>query len=499
MPEPKPKRNLTTEQQEVVDEINQAVSEMRKAHDSELAALRANVSEAQAAVEAVKATLSHSQVQADLDRFLAIEEHLAKLPVEGEANIGERLVDLETALQRLEDAPAGTASAGAFDPRAQAREVFKDEVASSPVWSELIDHDPALTAEYYNDFAKYIAAGNKAALGVPGDLRTQAARAYNYVEDVVNNPRNLRSHGIDRLMNTLSSDFDPGLGMVVPPTVAQRVVRKAYELSPLVADSGRATTASKVWPFLRDTGWEPTVRTRGEREDVVEDDENDELYEEDEIAVHELSVTTRLTLVMIEDGIDVISEYERRTALATGKRFAVLAHRGKGGKKEPLGLTNDTHVPRLKSGAADTIPWRALLNLGLDLEPFYEPGAMYYLSKGALKSAVFATDGIGQYIWEPTQTNGAPSLIHGYPWKRDAWLSNETGVSEMGVSFATGATPVLFGNVGEACVAVERLGARALIDDVTKKGWRKYWTRRRWGWGVVQPAGLRLLEVGVDA
>lgn len=491
------KKNLTPEQQTVLDEVRQELREIRGSFETRVeAATRELRDETAAKLTALRETLAEARVQEGLDKITDFETHLAALPVEGDESFPDRLSAVEASVQQLAKGPGGAGGpAGKTDLRAQVMETLADQIAFNPQLGDMIRHDPALSTEYLNALTVYLTRGRGA---LHGDRAKLAAQANDFGERVLNKPKDVRTAGgVEAVMNTLTSDFDPGLGMRVPAPLAARIVRKAFELSPLLADSGRTSTAAAIYPYLRDTGWEPDVAERGEREDVLEDDENDELFQEEQIDVHEEQVTTRLTLVMIEDGVDVISEYETRTARVLGKKASFKVHFGTG-TKMPLGLQRDPAVAKVLTGSADSLPFRALLHASLDLDPEYEAGARYYLSKGGTKAAVLATNSVGDYIWQPSQQDGSPSLLHGYAWRRDPYLTNETAVTETGVTFATGAHPALFGNVGVGCLYVERLGLQVQIDDVTKKGWRKYWSRRRWGWGVVDPAALRLVEVGTS-
>lgn len=485
------RRNLSSQQREAVDQISQELAEIRESHETRCDGMSSEIS-------ALRETLENQDVQGALDRLTSVEESLAQIPLEGDESILDRLGDTEVALQRLANGGGGGSGSTGHDMRAQAREIWTEEIARNPVWNQLVENDPALSNEYLEALATYISRG-KDVIVANQDLRSLAARANAFQTNVLNKPDAIRSAGgvTPEVMASLTTDFDPGFGMAVPMPIATRIIRKAFELSPVLADSGRVSTTSKTYPYLKDTGWDPTVRVRGEREDLIEDDDNDELFEEAEIHVHEESVTTRLSLVMIEDGVDVIQEYEFRTGRGLGKKASWKIHHGSG-TKQPLGLSKDTNVIRVMTETADSLPFDAFLNAQLDLDPEYEAGAKYYLSKGATKAAVLAKNAVGSYQWSPSQTDGTPSLLHGYTWSRDPYMSNETAVEDTGVTFATGALPVLFGNVGVSCLNVERLGLQVQIDDVTKKGWRKYWTRRRWGWGIVDYAGLRLVEVGTS-
>lgn len=475
--------NSGTPKIDSAEKAAQLLSELRQDIDTRVKALEDRD-------RAVGEAFSEERFKEGIDGYFEGEEWLAEMR---DADVLNRLGDIDVALQRLSKGgglPEGADSA----IRAEALKAYAEKIERSPQLRKIVENDPSLSADYMAALENFLIGGKDA---MTRDAQQLAGRAQSYENRVIHDPKRIRDSGeaIPEILNTLSTDFNPGLGMRVPVPVATRIIRKAFEMSPILMDSGRATTTAKVYPYIADTGWEPEVRTRGEREDLIEDDDNDELFIEKEINVHEEDVTTRVTLVMLEDGIDVVGEYETRTARALGRKAASKIHNGNG-VKMPTGLQVDTSVPHVLSGTVDSLPWRAFINAQVDIHPVWDVGASWYLSKGAMKSAVLATNAIGDYYWSPSGTDGTPSLFHGSTWKRDAWLDNETAVTDDGVTFATGATPALYGNVGEGCLYVERLGLSVLIDDLTKKGWRKYWSRRRWGWGVVNPAALRLLEVG---
>lgn len=474
---------LNAGQKAMVEEIGQTVSEIR----DEATAVKIRLEDTESGLTAIRQTLSKGSVQDAMDKVIALEEKLA-----------ERISDIDLKLGRMSHGPDPSAGDGVPRMRAQAMEILNEVIARNPVMAENISHDPALTDEYQVVLINWLANG-KDSIYANADRRALAATAGSFQQRVYHDPLGAsQAGGISKIVNTLSTDFDPGWGMAVPIPIATRIVRRASEFSPLLVDSGQASTTSRIYPYLVDTGNDPEVRVRGERQDVIEDDDNDELFQEKEIIIYEENVTTRLTLVMIEDGIDVIREYETRTARSLGKVASQKIHFGSG-TKQPLGLLNDLTVVRVKTETTNSLPFRVLMNVAMDMDPEFEANARFYLSKGGLKAAVLADDGEGRFLWQSSQQDGTPSLLHGFTWKKDAYLTSETDVKDTGVEFATGAFPAFFGNPAEACLMVERLGLQVGIDDITKKGWRKYWTRRRWGWGVVNPAALRLVEVGVTA
>lgn len=491
MPDPKNKpaktpRTLSVEAREVVDEVQELVEGIRAQHQEDLTALRSELAEAK--------TLSNSSVQEALDKALALEETLATLTT-GEASLPDRLADIEVSLQRMEKGEVGAENG--FNPRKDAMKMFADQLTMDPSLSEQLEKDPRLATDYWSAMMVYMRSGGGAVTGT--DRAGILAKGRSWVETVLDQPKAFAAPGsiTDAVLNSLSTDFAPGAGIMVPITLEQRILRKAFETSPLLELSGSVNTAGPEYRFLVETGNDLDSQERGERQDFDSDEENDELFELRKIPVHEETVTVRLTLHQVEDSaMNLLDELENLTSRRLRKRASWKVHNGDG-TDQPLGLSQDPVVPVVKTGTANSLPFRTLLNLALDLDPEYEANAQYLLSKGGTKAAVLATNAIGGYVWSPSQLDGTPTLLHGYRWRRDAYLSNETSVEETGVRFATGAKPVAFGDFEQGCRRVTRLGLTVIRDEITKPGWVKYNWRRRWGWGVALGEALRVMEVGI--
>lgn len=479
-------RNLSTEAKAIVTEIEGLVEGVRAQHAADVKALREELGTAE--------TMSKASVQEALDKVVAMEESLNTITT-GDTSLTERLGDIEVAIQKMEKGEAGAGSK--FDPRADAFKMFADAVSMDPCLSEQIEQDPRLAADYWASMMLYMRGGGAAVSGT--DHAKALGRGRDWVNKVVDNPQAFQKPGsiTDSVMNSLSTDFAPGAGILVPVTLETRILRKAFETSPLLELSGQVNTAGPEYRFLVETGNDLKSQERGEREDFLTDEDNDELFEMRKIPVHEETVTVRLTLQQVEDtAVNLLDELENLTSRRLRKRASWKVHNGDG-TDMPLGLLKDPLVPVVKTGTANSLPFRALLHASLDLDPDYETAAQFLLSKGGAKAAVLTTNSIGDYVWQPSATDGTPTLLHGYRWRRDAYLTNETAVEETGVRFATGAKPVAFGDFEQGCRRVTRLGLTVIRDEVTKPGWIKYHWRRRWGWGVALGESLRVLEVGV--
>ena len=80
-------------------------------------------------------------------------------------------------------------------------------------------------------------------------------------------------------------------------------------------------------------------------------------------------------------------------------------------------------------------------------------------------------DSDGAYIWTPGLAAGQPSQLLGYP----------ISIWEQMDDVAAAAHPIAFGNFKRGYLLVDRVGLRITVDQVTKPGFVKFYTRRREG------------------
>ncbi|HEU4986870.1 MAG TPA: phage major capsid protein [Rhizobiaceae bacterium] len=94
-------------------------------------------------------------------------------------------------------------------------------------------------------------------------------------------------------------------------------------------------------------------------------------------------------------------------------------------------------------------------------------------------------DGNGNYLWQPSYVAGQPAQIAGYP------VTEMPGMPDVAVS----ALPVAFGDFRRGYLIVDRVGVRVLRDPFTNKPYVHFYTTKRVGGGVNDPAAIKVLKM----
>ena len=106
-------------------------------------------------------------------------------------------------------------------------------------------------------------------------------------------------------------------------------------------------------------------------------------------------------------------------------------------------------------------------------------------NRNTLASIRKLKDGQGNYLWQPSFTEGQPQNVLAYP------------VTEMAAmpDVAPGAMPVAFGDFRRGYLIVDRTGVRVLRDPFTNKPYVHFYTTKRVGGGLLNPEMLRVLRM----
>ena len=111
--------------------------------------------------------------------------------------------------------------------------------------------------------------------------------------------------------------------------------------------------------------------------------------------------------------------------------------------------------------------------------------AKFYVNRATLAAVRTLKDGQGNYLWQPSYIAGQPSTLLGYP---------VVEVPGMPVA-AAGNTVLLFGDMEETYLVVDRIGTTVLRDPFTNKPFVHFYTTKRVGGGVQQPEYMKALKM----
>jgi HK97 family phage major capsid protein len=181
---------------------------------------------------------------------------------------------------------------------------------------------------------------------------------------------------------------------------------------------------------------------------------------------------------------EIETEFARQEGLAfisgdgTNKPFGLLGYitGGAAAARHPWGA-----IEAVKSGAAAAFTTDGVVDLVYKLPAMYTPNAKFFLNRTSLGSVRKLKDGQGNYIWQPTYTAGQPSTLMGY---------SVVDLPDM-PALAAGATPLLFGDMRETYLVVDRIGFRVLRDPYTNKPYICFYCTKRVGGGVKNPDAMK--------
>ena len=118
------------------------------------------------------------------------------------------------------------------------------------------------------------------------------------------------------------------------------------------------------------------------------------------------------------------------------------------------------------------------------LKPEYRSNGVYLMNKSTLGTVRKLKDADGNFIWSRSLILGVPSTINGY------------SVIEMPdmPDIAANSLSIAFGDFNEGYLAVDRVGLRMTLDDVTTPGYVKYYIRRRQGGTVYNDDAIKVIK-----
>lgn len=299
----------------------------------------------------------------------------------------------------------------------------------------------------------------------------------------------------------LSTDDLTTGGVFVPANTTNRIIERVYELSPIRQNATvESITQGDRLPIPKESDKDYDSGWVGERQDREQTET--EAFGLVDIPVHEQYAEPRMTNKMLEDsGIDI----EGRLVRGIGRRFALtegISFVTGDGVNKPLGLLSAKTLAALdalnalfKSGHATNAPdWKVLAKVMTALPTSYQAMARWFWHRTTTYVALTYLDGENRPLWNfQALKEGGHAEFLGHPVVHvDAMPAFDLATEQ----YTTGDVPILFGDMEEAYTVVDRRGMVVLRDNLTKKGFTKFYTTRRVGGQTVQPNALRGIRAG---
>jgi HK97 family phage major capsid protein len=130
-----------------------------------------------------------------------------------------------------------------------------------------------------------------------------------------------------------------------------------------------------------------------------------------------------------------------------------------------------------------------LIELQHALPASYRDGAVWLMSDSTWNTLRTLKDGEGNYIWRPGVEDRAPSTLLGKPVQ----------ISEFMPSIEENSIPILFGDFKQAYRIIDhQRGVALLRDDLTEKGFVKFYTTKLTGGSCVNFEAVRAMKVAAS-
>lgn len=305
-------------------------------------------------------------------------------------------------------------------------------------------------------------------------------------------------HDLQAYQKSMNVVNDQQGGYMVPTEMADRVITRQFETTPMRQLSTVMSITSEAVEMLRDTSeadalW---VSELGAREDTDEG-----TLGRIRIPVHELFAQPKATQKLLDDASlnaedwlvgRVANKFTRRenTSFVNGdgvgqpRGFLSYATEAEDDANRNWGVLE--HVATGADGAFSSSDGAdVLIELMNKLKAGYLPKAAWLMPRSVIDVVrKFKESGSGAYIWQPSLEAGTPATLLGYP----------VIMAEDMPAMSSGSTSVAFGNFEEGYTIVDRIGLQVLRDPYTSAPFVKFRCAKRVGGDVTNFEAIKVLK-----
>jgi HK97 family phage major capsid protein len=287
----------------------------------------------------------------------------------------------------------------------------------------------------------------------------------------------------DVTLKTLIVANDVAAGYLAPPEVSNEMIRDLVLTSPIRQYASVRQSMAPSVKYPRRTGitnalWE------GE---VEQSQESEPTFGQTEIVSRRLTTYVDISNSLLM-GSAGSAEAEVRLALSDdfGQKEGLAFVNGDG-IKQPEGIMTNVSVPYYANGSTTVLSLDSMIGIMYTLPAYYRSRGVWLMNGATIGKIATIKDSQGRYIWQPSIAAGTADTILGRPVVEAVDMP----------LVASGAFPIMFGDLGTGYRIVDRMQLGTLTDPYTQA--RNAITRihgTRWvGAGVVQPKALLKLKM----
>jgi len=276
-------------------------------------------------------------------------------------------------------------------------------------------------------------------------------------------------------------------GVLVPTDTATSIMRQIEAMVPFLGLANVRQTSFAETSFLVQTG---KAASAAGTETSGASDSTAPTIEEVLIRAGHIEAEPHVTRELLEDSaVDVMQFIQSDIAESIGDTFGaqiVAALLAAGGATSAYNSIKEIDAA---AGTVGEFTLDDLYDVKYDLDRRYKlPGqTAWVMGDEAMKIMRKLKDNNGQYLWQASSQVGEPNVFDGEPVYFTPNMPSIAGTADVDA--------VIYGNFNKGLGIVQHVGGNFIVvDEITNKKYVKFYTKQRWGAGVVDGRGLRILR-----
>jgi HK97 family phage major capsid protein len=280
----------------------------------------------------------------------------------------------------------------------------------------------------------------------------------------------------------MASDSNPDGGYMVPFTMANNIIERIRQMSPIRAIANVVSiTNSNEYRVPRESTDDFGAGWVGERESRPTTD-NGKL-EMVKIPLNEQYAQPGITRTLLTDSAFGWEGYINRKIANKLARMEATAFVSGDGVNKPMGFLYNSTTQGIEV-LEKALTFDGLMDLQAALLEEYLPNASWLLNRLTLRDIRKLKDSQNRYLWEPSTQVDKPNTILGF---------NYNLATDMPTP-GTNALSVAFADFRQAYTIVDGATMYTLRDEYTAKPNILFYTTRRVGGGVEMPDAIKILK-----
>jgi len=281
-------------------------------------------------------------------------------------------------------------------------------------------------------------------------------------------------------IRAMSTDNDPNGGYLVLPEMANFIVDRVFETSPVRQVANVVTGSAKSLTALIDDNETDASWTA---EDAATSDTATAALGELEIFAHKIDSEPQATVEMLEDAyLDVESWLQGKVAdkISRKENTAFVTGSGLGQPKgfmshsawASAGVYERDKIEQVVTGSAATVTADGLISLQNALKEAYQPAASFMM-KRTTYGAILKLKGADNYFFTPTFLRDGQSTL--------TLLGKDVRFADDIAALGANALSIAYGDFKRAYTIYDRRGLLVIRDALTNKGRVKFYVAKRVG------------------